>query len=768
MEIELMHESSAEQQLAAEGQEASAYGDSTEAGDLLTSPAGVVAKRLTGLWEEQDTLLRAHNDQCTVNALRRQGVPGVRMKVSTNGETAVYIPPNSTGPDGIPGPNKAADICRRLPPLLIAADPPAGDPVPFSDSDDDVAAAEFSARILEENDSDLEEPATILKAFDRASTYRSAFVHYFIDPTGGGRGPLKVKAGFDPATGLEAQHFQEAARTPAGIPWPKFQPRFVRSDGSLTAEEGEAATRWLPKLKRKIYTSRHVRLLPFNCEDIWDADGVLIGDFITWADAKREAPELGELDERKIDALLGYKPKHWQELVSDMERKAMGKAKDERRFVFRLQAYFRQCPAYPKGARVIVLGGRLVSKREAWVFEKPNGQEEALDIPVTQYAQLEEGRPGPYKVSMMEVLGRSNDMLSYVWGLVVQQLERVRNQKVFTPIHARQLAKQLQQRGSRYVPILPNAEPKYEEIPPFPDVIEMVFERVADSMDDASGLQQAARGMQDPSVTSGRQAAYIISQVKQGVSDLLRNIERGYLRGARIRLQLIRKDYRIEQQSLWSGDDDEWKLKAWRSADLGSTRDVKLKPGTGTMMSPAQKEAMAFEWHAQGLISTQRLHEIVTRNIGATLGVEQDPHRSRILRQLAEWADGPPEGWQPPQPQPQVVGVGLDGMPQVTMNPPGPDPVLARIFEPTPADTIPEVAQTRMELIAERMAQKKYLAKPIEWRSALDAEFQRMVAALTPPPAPGPIPAGMTEGSPPATDAAAPATETLAPAPAIA
>lgn len=751
------------------------YGDPEDGGALLDMDEEKAAQWLVDRWDSQTNVLKPFLNQWMVNVLRRNGVPGVRKTTAGN----VYVPKNATA-DNVPSFNKLADLLRRLAAMLFS-DPPASDAVPHSDSNDDKEAAEFSTQVLQEIDSEaqLDDAHTAERAFDRGSDYGSGFVEYYVDPKGGGRVPIQVKAGYD-ESGREAMHVDEAVYDPmfaaVGVEqeWMQYRPRFVRKDGTLTEERAEAATRWSPRIRSRIYSSRNVRFLPITSRDIWDAEGVLITDFPSWDELLKDHPELAELPSQEVQELLSKKPKNHTELMSPTEIRALDAKVKGDKPIWRIRCYFRQCPLYPKGAHVVLLGGKKIITQDPWVANLPDGSIEHLEIPLTQYSQLEEGgRGGAYRVGMGEILGGSNELRTYIWGQVIHNLERIRNQAILMPwmgkVHSKMLHASRMGGKNNVLPFQPGYKPEYEQIPDLPSVVFEAFQTVSTEMDDSSGLQQIARGLEDGSVESGRHAFAIIGQVKQGLATLIRNIERGWVRAGRIKMQLIRAFYTQEQTLLWSGDDDEWKQKAWRRADLGSTRDVRLKAGTLTMYTQAQKEQLAHEWHGMGLIDDDRYHEIIAGNMGATLGLQQDPRRSRIKRQLNRWREGPPEEWQPPAPafqqamQPNGMVDPLSGQPQTMpafdalgapviqpmLDPGGnptfqPDPLLQEIFRPVPADLVPVTAQLRFNLIAETMNSKKYLEMHPAWRSALDLEYYRMQQAVAaaqammqPQPAPG-------------------------------
>jgi len=192
---------------------------------------------------------------------------------------------------------------------------------------------------------------------------------------------------------------------------------------------------------------------------------------------------------------------------------------------------------------------------------------------------------------------------------------------------------------------------------------------------------------------------------------------------------------------------------AWRGSDLAEAADVRIKPGSGTMLAPAAKAQLAERYATMQVLDMDELREVITTNIGGTVGLQDDPHRLRIKTQLAAWSDGPPEGWNvPPEQVLQMPDPRQQAMAQASGQPPQPpmiiEPTLAKIFEPVPVDTVPAVALKRFKAIGDKMATPLYLSKPPGWRAALDLEYQKMQMALAPLPEVGGAPGADDEQKP--------------------
>lgn len=741
------------------------FGDDTKAtGPLMEDiPEGEegrrierkIAKLAMKIWESKDPILDRVECQWKVNKARRVGISNAKVVYDTIDQHWTAHFPTNASPDTTPSVNKAATLCRRFASLMFA-DPPAPDVVPPSGDDEDIAASEFSERALIDlqGESHLNEAEKARKAFDRASTFGSGYVRYYIDARGGGLVPVQVQAHpdathvdnalidpstmqIDPATVEYDANGFEIPGTGQPIPGTgeergPYEQRFVRSDGTLTDDKSEAAKRWAPEIKSEVLDGRHVRLIPHTADDIWDAYGAQVASMsLTWGELKQIAPEISKLDKEDKKKILEYRPKKSDDLIPGGKSMDVEAEKNEdERLVFVLTTYYKQCEDYPQGLYLITIADRFVLHRSEWVAEGENGPE-PLDIPITQYSQFTEGRDGYWKVGLMEIVGGGNEYRASQIANWLDHLEKLNNRKTFLPTNSIIRPEDLALPRDTALPMNPGGEPKYEDVPGYPSDSYNMLEFAGGEMDDASGLLDTAR--ESSQADSGRQAFAIISQVHAGLSEPRQGVERAYIRGSRITLQLARAFFDVPRELRWSGEDGKYRHKAWTGADLGGTTDVRVKAGTLTMLAPAAKAQLAEHYAGLQIIPPDELREILSSNIGATIGMQDDAVLMRVRGQIAEWEEGPPEGWVAPEPQ------GIDPM---TGEPvPGQDESLAEIFEPVPSDTLPGTAQRRLREIANAMQGSRYRRWPVEWRVGLDMEFQRMMAAAQPPMLPaGPEP----------------------------
>jgi hypothetical protein len=718
-----------------------AYGDPEDgaAAKLLTLPPVKAAAFAYQLWKDQPAgPISRRRAQWQVNQWRREGRTNVYVQKTQNQNVwQAWAPPWSAPP--IPVLNKADRLCRRLK-AMVWSDPPVPQCVPATGDEEDVESAQFCERILKDiqGQGQLDDLRSAARAFDRASVYGSGFIRYYVDPKGGGRKPVRVMA--KPG----------AVSAEAPFTGPQGEPlegdligRYVTAEGQLVDEPGQAAQRWMPGIKKEILEAPNVRFLPHDAEDIWDADGVVIATMPTWGELLEMFPdELAEIRKEDRDKLFSFRPEKHQELLhGEGERSRNEQAKrDEDKRVAVFTVYYKACPAYPQGCYFVGLGDSLAIVQDPWTGEV-NGVEEALDIPLTQYAQFDTGKRDGFAVALMELLGGGNEIRAAQVGHLMSYLDQFTNRKVFIPTNSILQARNYQLLQGTAIPINPGGKPEFEEIPDFPSAPMELYGLTSEVMNDLSGMQETAQGTQGAGVNSGRQASIIVAQSQAGLSDIQQNVERAYLRACRIQLQLVRANYTVPQQISWTGEDGQYRQQWWQGSDLGSTKDVQLKKGTLSMMTPPQKLDLHVQLQQLGVYNSNPddFYEAIVGNMGAVAGLQDDPVRQRMKRQLAAWSLGPPKGWQPPPPpmmpgppdpitgQPSQVPA-VDPMTGQPMPPP-PDPQLVAIFAPIPMDDLQDVATIRLSELKRFMAGTKYTRWPVPWRRGIDEEFARMKMA---------------------------------------
>ena len=740
--------------------ESSRYGDErAKKGPLLaefepgSEEEKKVAKHHLLMWEQQDALLDQPAAQWGVNAYRRAGIHNAKLLRSKSRDQdkhwTAWAPKNAT-PDAIPGVNKAATLCRRLT-AMLTIDPFKPQVVAENGDDTKKAAAELSQRVLEslQDEHGLNEPVKQRRAIDKSHTYGSGYIEYFVDPRGGGEKAVKVQARpdaihadlalIDPLTGQEGPMVDAM-----GGPIP-YMDRFVDEQGNFVEDPEEAAVEYLAKIDSEVLDSRHVRLLPHTAADIWDADGVLIAAMPTWAEVKLMAPDIVSLDDEIIQEIMGFRPSFADTLTdadtTDIDVK-IGESDEwnDERPVFVLKSYHLRRPEYPDGLMIITIGGCYVLHRSRWIDDS-DGEKRPLSLPVTQLCGLAEGREGYWHVGLMEIIGGGGEQRAAIMAHWTYHLEHFARRKTYLPINSVINPDQLRNPTATVLPINPGGEPIHEQVPEFPGDAVALYQEQGLAMDDAAGLNTAP----GPQTKSGRHEFALISQEHAGMAEFRGNYERGYLRGSRITLELARAFLTDEQETKYAGEGGAYRLLAWKGADLVVDPDVRIKPGSGTMLAPAAKVQLAERYAA--FFDQDDMKDIIETNVGAQVGINDNPHKMRIASQIAEWKEGPPPDWQPVPPEidPATGAPAVDPMTGQPLTPP--DPVLMKIWEPIMADELPPVASMRLKELSDAMAGPKYREFPPEWRAGLDTEYQHMGMVLANAQMPAPDP-NAPEGGP--------------------
>lgn len=711
--------------------------------DLTKGSEKERARAALAIWTAKDRWMERRMAQWRANELRRAGVKNVQVRKKENGRWYAWVPPNiETNPDVLQSMNAAASQARKFTSLLLA-DPPAPQAVPATGEEEDRDAAEFSTRVLLDiqGPRHLNDQKHIRRALDKANTFASGFIWYWVDPTGGGRAPVEVSAGFDPVNRIQARSEDELDLNPVtGLPWTHYREMYVADDGSLTEDPSEARTDWMPALQATVLTGRQVRMIPHTAQDIGEADGVQIADFKPLGQLRRLYPdELGNLSKEEKAALVGFRPDHERWIVPEAYRRSLTTPPNDpdEKLVFVLTTYMKASPDIEEGLCLTTVGKDRVVVDENWVAETDFGTV-SLPLPLTQYKQWTEGDDEPYGHSLMEFLGPGNEVRSKIIADWLEHVTRLNNRKMFLPMHSNLRPEDFRLPSKTPLRILPGGEPKYEDVPSFaPDSVSFI-NFTTNEMQMASGLTQIAQGLESPQVQSGRHAQAIVSQVHAGLSDIRQNIIDGFTRGSRIQLALIRAFFARPRRIGWVGEDGAYKERRWSGADLRQTSDVKLKNGTLTMLTPVAKAQLAEHYATLGVVTPIQLQELVADSMGPLIGLQDDPHRLRIRRQLARFMDGPPDDWQPQFEQVPVPGP--DGNPQIDPRTGQPatqpqqimDPVLMGIWRPYPQDDLPHVALTRLRELAKAMSRTEFAILPPPWQFGLLQEFARAQQAATP------------------------------------
>lgn len=736
------------------------YGDPITTGHLLdegTKDADV-CKYLHDEWDAQKDRYARRICEDEVNRRRRSGEGNLWVEKATDNR-ALYKVYESHGKRFNQFAQKAGRLCLRAV-AVLHPDPPEPEAIPQTGEASDRDAAEFTTRVLKDvgGESCLNDLEAHKQAFDLASNGGSGYIWYYTDPFGGGRQPIEVDAHPD------APHVDQALMDPmTGMPHngPTVS-KFVGPDGSLSDQKGQAAKRWVPKLARNVVHFAKVRLLPANATDLWDANGLLYADYHPWATLKGWFPSLAELGPEIRDKAIKYRLPGADFLLPKKGTKKHDPAPkpghEDDGLALLMIKWCVEGPDYPDGAYIVTIGEDQVAHRGTWNLENEDGTTERRDIPFTQVQQFRGDQDNPTGWGFMDFLGPSNENRDEIYAGVLDMLDKLLNPKILLPLGSTLQPQDFESPFNTTLRFQPGYKPEQMEGPKIPAEAFKMLDEIKLDMNDATGMGQAsAEGMEAPNVNSGRHALAIQSAQQASLSDINQNINRAFVRGWRIQCQAIKADYDVPQLVTFIDKDGDYKAQRWLGSDLGSTRDVQILRGTGTLFHPAQKTQYLTEYAQLAQVPPEEIQELLATGYNPYTSLQDDPHLLRVRRQIAMWEKGPPPGWVPPPPPAPPPVMGVDPMSgQPILGPQAPPPPYDPIFgvDIRLVDAVPVAASKRIRELGKAMASTKYGEQPPEWKAALDQEFSRAQQALAPPPQPmpvsdGPKPKGGVPGGPP-------------------
>lgn len=758
--------------------------DEDEQGPLLDLPGQQACMYALKLWRAQYKTMNPRGMRWRANHFRRMGVAGVRV-FRTNYDHApdyqMWVSPSSAASP--PTSNMLSRICRRVADFIFS-DPPVLEALPAEDTDKARTAAEFATRVLEHQGTNAgtRTPRTLRNSFDRMCTYGSGFRWHYIDPMGGGNRAKEVMAS------TKATHVGDGVNDPlidpeTGMKDPNAVRRYVAPDGTLVDKERLADREWVKALKVKILTGYNVRLLPETAEGIWDCYGVMIAQFMTLGEIKNAFGDaIDKLTPGQIRQMAGYRPERYRDLLPIWEpdapvgtrplgdKQTVGELEvPDDAYVFTLRIYNVQNRQYQHGCDFVMAGSKTLLGRGPWEAKDAEGSLTKLDLPVDQLKGFSDGEIDPYGISLAEKLGGMNEIRESQLAAQLDYLDQLVRRKRYFPIGGVVTPRAMQLPMGTGVAVNVGGVPTFEEIPQFPQTVTQTYQMMTAEMNDEAGFGPEGASMAGENVTSGAHAALIAEQMNKTLTELYENTREALERGGRIQLQLMSAFFTEPQKMMYLGPDNAWKAKEWDRTDLGTTRDVQLKQGTFTMLTPSVKASIAQQFAQTGALDPHELRKIIRSNMAPLLAIQDDPALSRIRRQIAVWKDGPSDAIKqqsqmfqqqqaltPPQPAPapppdqpapmryivpSSTAAALQGgvvtvpppPPEAPTPPPPPpppvDPMLQacqKLFARQPTDIEPYSAGVRHDELYDVITASDFASYDPPWQSGLVTEYNDM------------------------------------------
>jgi hypothetical protein len=716
-----------------------------------------VAKHVTQLREDQADARSRRRAVWQRNKWWREGRRWVRLeKKQDENKWRAYLPAGMG--NAPPVPNKTDRLCRRLV-NTINVDKPYPECEPAGDDAEDKDAAQFATEYLAVKgaSSELNMNGELRAAMDKAMTYGSCFGWVTMDPHAGGHRPRKIIAHpdaesaeyalVDPSTGEEA-------------PEDALIERYQKTDGTLTDDPTEADLQWMPSPKIRRLTGLQLDFLPATAKGIADAIGVVITDTTTLGDLRAQFPEeIEALTEEELVALCSWRPSEVKDVLPAFTKEPEDQKYEDgpqsgqykpSQMIITTTVYYESCSEYPLGCYAVIGGDTLVLHRQKWTAMMPqpraeNGDErppveECLEIPVAQDRCLDDNvNDDPYGIALAENLGPSDEIRASAFAHEIDNMWQAQNPHLLVPVGSIVPLDAYKNRTGTPIFVNPQGKPEWEQVPPLSPTVPNLRAEMTAEMDDESGLQQAAQGVEDPSVKSGIHAQTIVQEALKAVSNIKDNAGDYYIGLNRIILQLTRAYCTVPQLMRWKGKSGEFKAKEFSRTDFRNTRNVTIARGSFTMHTLLAKQEAANNMVDRKVIDAEEYIELMSGNVGPVLATQENPHYLRVRRQLDLWLDGPPDGWveayqaysqgqqmlqqfqqQMPQLQMEQQQLQASGIPVPPPVPPQVPPKPPSPFDPRlPIDDEPMAAKIRHRQIAREMAGTKFPAMPVEWQQAL-------------------------------------------------
>lgn len=625
-------------------------------------------------------------------------------RANNDRQWSVWRPP---GIDRLPPlPDKVDELCRRFTSQLLV-DPPSLEAEPMTGEEPDVESAELASKILDADggESGWNFRLAAEAAIDIATTQKSAFAHVWVDPTGGGEQPVTIMAAPLATAYDEAQPELCTLDPMTGQPSNALVTKYLEQDGqTLTpAETATTMRRWVPRVTYKVLGMRHVRFLPLWCRGLEDASGLIVADFVTIGELKRRYPDtVGTMDPTALRKLVNWKPLEDHDLLPRVIEKPSQYGtwleKDEvpdDAVALCFWFYAEQSPVYPKGAAVCVAGGEYLLAQDTLEVEveRPDGSKvpEVLEVPVAQCRCINDWVGlSPYGQSLVTKAGPWNEMMAQQWVALQEFLDRLNNPFVFLPIGSSVQPDQLARRDGRPILTNPQGQPIVEQVPDLSPEIGRWYEFATTGLHAAYLLSETANATELPNVNSGVQANTIINQVRVAFSSCQQNASDYLTRLGRLILQRLRAYMTAPQTVHYVGDDASYRANDWRGADLFGAKDVRLARGSFTGMRPDQKRALILQDVQAQVMPLEDAADALAEGSTSQLGLEDDPVRLRIRRQIGAFVE--------------------QGAP----------------FDRLPVDMVPAIAHKRFRELAKQMMTTRFekLASPA--KQAFVAEFEAM------------------------------------------
>lgn len=579
-------------------------------------------------------------------------------------------------------PNKADDLCNKIESTL-EADPMRPDPISKLDSETAEQASaicgEYLRSVMGESGINWEEKHHW--AINVALTCASAFLHFDVDPDGGGYQPYQILAhpqATDAANPKVAMIPGPGAPDPATgqtpmVPAPTVDPvlRYVSapSDGKPAGEFVDDASQadrvWLPAPTCDRIRREQVRMFPPTA-DIESADFVILLLWCNLSQGMKKWPDtVGKMSATELASLASWRPSIGPDMIVPFALRnnadgQSGPSVDEvgslspllQRRMFYCRLYVKSSREYKNGFQLDTSGyqgGTTLGQKTleyTVTLPKDGTVTRCRDIPLEQIRPCQDVDGGdPMGWAFLHRIAGSSETEQMLYAAYQDAINLRLNPHVFIRSTASVDDDDWADRSTPIILGPQDPEPTYEQFSPMPNTLDMI-QNVDQKMDSAAGLGETAQSLETPTAISGIAKQVTVQQANKNISGMLQQLNSAKTRGCRILCQIAQAEYSVPQLMEITGEDGSVQTEWWTGENLSGVDDIGIEPGTGTTMTPEGKIQMAQMAQANGWLPAADAAKVGLAGITRDLGLPQDPTMEAIERSVGAWLKGPPEGWE--------------------------------------------------------------------------------------------------------------------------
>lgn len=760
-------------------------------GPLLEAPAKKMFSMLDKEVRAQHRL-RMNRAQADIHFDRvRRNVPFSMLIKSEDRSIIKADLPEGVTDSGLPIPNKIDDLCTKVVSQSVV-DPFLPNPKPDGDSERARGAADLTKKFLRHDGgpngtNDME----MLRHHLTTNMTRSCSYSYaWIDPTAGGWRPLQIKAhplATDPKNPLYGPKLDPATKQPMVDPMTQ-QPVMERSTDPVlryvaeveqpdpmgvgftvkaqvfTKNAAEAKRQWLPKHMRRDLLRTQVLMVP-RTATAPRAQQQIVLMWETVGEAKRRFSVLNTMSQDEIKELCSWKPKKWETIVPDAFRAKGGddvEQGSDSSLLFWYMAFCRIGGEYPDGGEVHVNGfkGGVVLKRDT--LREDVELEDGTKVPVLMRPPIAEfialqsmadvgdpqGRPP------IEAFKDAGQLLGHLYLAIVDCLDKGLNPNVYIPSTSTVTRDDITRRDGTPIDLLvPEDKPVYEDPYELPAFTPAIVQQVAQDLNSAAQINETGAGLDSKFSTSGVAKEVALRTAKTMLSQYWQNAVSGMIQWWQIKAELAQARLTVPQLVQLTGEDSAYKQRWFVGSDLIGISDMALAPGSGTMMTGMEK----LNWlgmMAGGNPAKQMwldpviAGELARASMSDDLGLPPNVFEEEINREIADYIEGPPPGWEETftknqqatqqyqaalqQGVQELVGRGFDPtVSQQQAQQQIPQPQLAPLstpFEPRPHHGQVDVSTIRATKLSRFMSTVDYTRHSGAWRTTVDTAYETAAA----------------------------------------